>query len=51
MQLSDTYDDFIAKLNKVKPRFDETLPSTASSPPLVCDKSSTPLLALVQVTC
>lgn len=26
MQLSDDYDDFMAKLDKVKPRFDETLP-------------------------
>jgi hypothetical protein len=26
MQLSDDYDDFISKLDKVKPRFDETLP-------------------------
>jgi hypothetical protein len=26
MQLSDDYDDFIRKLDRVKPRFDETLP-------------------------
>jgi hypothetical protein len=26
MQLSDDYDDFIGKLDRVKPRFDETLP-------------------------
>jgi hypothetical protein len=25
-QLSDDYNDFITKLDKVKPRFDETLP-------------------------
>jgi hypothetical protein len=26
MQLSDDYDDFLTKLDRVKPRFDETLP-------------------------
>jgi hypothetical protein len=26
MQLSDDYGDFIRKLDRVKPRFDETLP-------------------------
>jgi hypothetical protein len=25
MQLSDDYEDFISKLDRVKPRFDETL--------------------------
>ena len=32
MQLSDNYDDFIQKLDRVKPRFGDTLPLLPEAP-------------------
>ena len=32
MQLSDNYDDFIQKLDRVKPRFGDTLPLPPEAP-------------------